>query len=118
MVTFPECVEELFEVCLDIINNEIANLGLSTIEVVIREKRNQAQVGYNKVVIITNELADRVKGRTGNGIVIYPFLWYDEEFGQRTLGVDGKWNCHDYTPEDCCEMIRGSKSCTSFSLSM
>ena len=112
MVTFPECVEQLLEVCLDIINDEIGNLGLSTIEVVVHEKRNQSQSGYNKVVIITNELADLVRGRVGDGIVTYPFLWYDAVSGQRTLGVDGKWNCQQYTPEACCQMIKTSKYIT------
>lgn len=108
MVTFPECVEKLFEDCLAIINAEIAELGLATIEIVVHEKRNVSQEGYNKVVIITNELADRVVGRTGDGLVNYPFLWYDTEFGQRTLGVDGKWNCHDFTPDQCCNSIKQS----------
>ncbi len=108
MVTFPECVGQLYEDCLAIINGEIASLGLSTIEVVTHEKRNANQEGYNKVVIITNELADRVKGHAGDGIVIYPFMWNDSQSGQRSLGVDGKWNCHDLTPEDCCEIIKTS----------
>merc|ERR1719174_1582569 len=89
MVSFPDCIEKLFEECLSIINGDLENLGLSTIEVVVREKRNANQDGYNKVVIITNELADRVKGRAGDGIVNYPFLWQDEGLGQRVLGVDG-----------------------------
>lgn len=108
MVTFPECVEKLLEVCLAIINEEIASLGLSTVEVVVHEKRNANQEGYNKVVIVTNSLADRVKGRAGDGIVNYPFLWFDSQVGQRSLGVDGKWNCQEYTPDDCCASIKQS----------
>ena len=55
----------LFQDCLELINDDIANIGLGTIEVVVHEKRNADQEGYNKVVIVTNELADRVVGRTG-----------------------------------------------------
>ena len=75
MITFPECLGKLFKDCLDEINEQIAAIGLSTIEVVVHEKRNANQEGYNKVVLITNEIADRIKGRTGDGIVTYPFLW-------------------------------------------
>lgn len=110
MITFPECVEKLLEDCLAIINTDLASLGLSTIEVVVHEKRNANQEGYNKVVIVTNELADRVKGRSGDGIVEYPFLWNDAVAGQRSLGVDGKWNCHEFSPEDCCNTIKQSTS--------
>jgi len=106
MISFPECLEKLFQNCLDTINSEIAEVGLSTIEVVVHEKRNANQEGYNKVVIVTNELADSVRGRTGNGIVDYPFLWNDVVTGPRSLGVDGKWNCLNMTPEDCCETIK------------
>jgi hypothetical protein len=108
MVTFPECVEKLFEECLAIINADLGRLGLSTIEVVVHEKRNINQDGYNKVVIITNELADKVRGRSGDGIVSYPFMWNDAQIGPRTLGVDGKWNCHDIAPEECCNIIQQS----------
>lgn len=109
MITFPECLGKLFKDCLDEINEQIAAIGLSTIEVVVHEKRNANQEGYNKVVLITNELADRIKGRTGDGIVTYPFLWNDSVSGPRMLGVDGKWNCHDITPEKCCDDIKASK---------
>ncbi|KAL7542848.1 hypothetical protein ACHAXR_012946 [Thalassiosira sp. AJA248-18] len=108
MITFPECVGQLHEDCLEIINGELASLGLSTIEVVTREKRNADQEGYNKVVIITNELADRVDGRSGDGFVTYPFMWNDSQQGQRMLGVDGKWNCLNFSPEDCCNSIKES----------
>lgn len=106
MITFPECIERLLEECLDLINADIGRLGLSTIEVVVHDKRNANQEGYNKVVIITNDLADKVKGRAGDGIVSYPFLWDDPAQGPRTLGVDGKWNCHDLTPEACCNNVK------------
>ena len=72
LVTFPECLEQLFETCLEIINGELNSLGLTTIEVVVHEKRNRNQDGYNKVVIVTNELADRVQGKAFDGIVQYP----------------------------------------------
>ena len=108
MVTFPECLEELFQDCLDQINSEIAEIGLSTIEVVVHEKRNSDQDGYNQVVIVTNQLADGVRGRVGDGIVTYPFLWDDAVSGPRTLGVDGKWNCQNMTPDECCNSIKQS----------
>eukprot|EP00804_Cyclotella_cryptica_P015145 CCRYP_000702-RA/>CCRYP_000702-RA protein AED:0.04 eAED:0.04 QI:277/1/1/1/1/1/2/468/245 len=39
-ISFPECVEKKFEDCLDIINADLQNLGLSTVEIVVHEKRN------------------------------------------------------------------------------
>jgi hypothetical protein len=108
MISFPECVEKLLQDCLNAINSQVAALGLATLEIIVREKRNLNQLGYNKVVIITNELADRVKGRAGDGMVTYPFLWDDSVTGLKSLGVDGKWNCVDITPEACCEDIKES----------
>ena len=81
---------------------------------VVHEKRNGDQEGYNKVVIVTNELADRVVGRNGDGIVTYPFLWNDAQSGPRALGVDGKWNCHDKSPEHCCNEIKEGKDLDSY----
>jgi hypothetical protein len=81
---------------------------MSTVEIVVHEKRNVNQDGYNKVVIVTNEDANRVTGRTGDGIVSYPFSWDDRVLGTRVLGVDGKWNCREMTPEDCCGNIKES----------
>ena len=108
MISFPECVEKLLQDCLDTINGQVSALGLATLEIIVHEKRNLSQPGYNKVVIITNELADRVKGRAGDGMVTYPFLWDDLATGLKSLGVDGKWNCVDITPEECCEDIKES----------
>ena len=108
MITFPECIRHLFADCLSKINEDIAKLGLSTIEVVVHEKRKGHEEGYNKVVLITNELADTVVGRVGDGIVTYPFLWEDSELGPRMLGVDGKWNCLGLTPDKCCDDIKQS----------
>ena len=81
---------------------------MSTVEVVVHEKRNINQDGYNKVVIVANEDATRVTGRIGDGIVSYPFTWDDAVLGTRVLGVDGKWNCRDMSPTDCCENIKES----------
>mmetsp|Transcript_21007 Transcript_21007/g.45577 ORF Transcript_21007/g.45577 Transcript_21007/m.45577 type:complete len:343 (+) Transcript_21007:77-1105(+) len=108
MISFPECLEQFFEVCLKIINEELDSLGLSSVEVVVHEKRNADQEGYNKVVIVTNELADRVAGKAGDGIVDYPFMWNDAKVGFVNLGVDGKWNCSNKTPYECCVHIRES----------
>lgn len=77
-------------------------------EVIIREKRTLSQPGYNKVVIVTDLSATVVKGRNGDGIVSYPFMWEDPISGLRTLGVDGKWDCKEMTPEDCCTKIQES----------
>ncbi|KAL7534524.1 hypothetical protein ACHAXR_005927 [Thalassiosira sp. AJA248-18] len=114
MIEFPECLGQFHTDCLEIINGDLASLGLSTIEVVTHEKRNENQEGYNKVVIITNELADKVDGRSGDGFVSYPFMWHDSEQGPRMLGVDGKWNCLNLTPEDCCESIKKSVPLPNF----
>jgi len=106
MITFPECVEHYLNICLQIINDEIGELGLATIEVVVHEKRNADQEGYNKVVIVTNALGDQVKGRAGDGVVTYPFLWNDAVSGQRLLGSSGTWGCLGETPEQCCQTIK------------
>jgi len=108
MITFPECMEQLLNTCLNIINDEIGELGLATIEVVVHEKRNADQEGYNKVVIVTNALGDQVKGRAGDGVVTYPFMWHDEVLGQRLLGASGAWGCLGETPENCCKTIKAS----------
>ena len=120
VITFPECLEQLFENCLSLVNTQAQELGLDPYEIVIHEKRNIDQPGYNKVVIVTDMLGELVMGRLGDGIVTYPFQWDDAVLGPRTLSVDGKWNCLGYTPEDCCNSIKQSEfwivfSCTFFS---
>lgn len=113
LVTFPNCIEKFIEDCLVIINQEIGSLGLSAIETLIHEKRNENQGNYNKVVIITNLLADVVVGQGGLGIVEYPYMWNEKAAGAlestpatpKRLGVEGKWNCSELTPEACCQMI-------------
>ena len=95
--------------CLEKINDSLGALGLASIETIVNEKRNINQVGYNKVVIITNNMADRVQGQSGDGMVTYPFLWDDASTGPRSLGVDGKWNCVYSTPEECCQAIKDSE---------
>lgn len=74
---------------------------------VIHEKRNPSQEGYNKVVIVTDLTASFVKGQKQDGIVSYPFYW-DDGVQQRLLGVDGKWDCRDMTPDECCAFIQES----------
>ena len=91
--------------CTAFINNEITKIGIATIEIVVHEKRNLNQEGYNKVVIVTNEMADKVVGRGKDGIVSYPFMWDDALAGSRLLSP---WNCVNITPEDCCLMIKQS----------
>jgi len=109
-VTFPECVERFLNHCIATINRDLRKLGLDTIEMVVHEKRSLLpdQDGYNKVVIVTNDLADRVVGRLGDGMVTYPYMWNDSKAGLRTLGVDGKWNCLGLTPDQCCSQITES----------
>eukprot|EP00804_Cyclotella_cryptica_P015978 CCRYP_004143-RA/>CCRYP_004143-RA protein AED:0.33 eAED:0.33 QI:124/1/1/1/1/1/3/89/304 len=106
-IVFPECRELFLEDCLQLIASELAALQMSC-EVIIREKRSLNQPGYNKVVIVTDLSATVVKGRNGDGIVSYPFMWEDPISGFRTLGVDGKWDCKEMTPEDCCAKIQAS----------
>jgi len=106
--TFPQCVERLLDDCRGLINRDLRKLRLGTVEMVIHEKRNHHQANYNKVVIVANELADRVVGRTGDGIVTYPYNWDDSLLGERALGVDGKWNCLTITPAECCTLIQDS----------
>ena len=91
--------------CIAFIESEISKIGLATIEIVVHEKRNLDQEGYNKVVIVTNEMADKVVGRGRDGIVSYPFMWDDKFAGSRLLSP---WNCVNITPEDCCLMIKQS----------
>ncbi len=110
MITFPECLEQLFQNCLRILNGQLQDLGLSPadVEMVINEKRTIDQPGYNKVVIVTDMLAERAVGRLGDGEIVYPFEWDDKELGKRLLSVDGKWNCLGLTPEACCDSIKQS----------
>lgn len=47
-ISFPECIGHLFEDCLDLINADLTNLGMSTVEIVVHEKRNINQdVSYH-----------------------------------------------------------------------
>lgn len=108
MVTFPECVNQLISICINLIESELSDLGLSEVEIITNLKRNETLPGYHKVVIVTNELADRVAGRAGDGMVEYPFRWNDAVLGPITLGVDGKWNCMLKTPDECCQRIKDS----------
>ena len=110
MTTFPECVEQKYEFCVTMINRDLRKLGLEKLYIVTHKKCNANQDGYYKVVIVTNELVDRVVGRDGDGMVQYPFLWKDKELGKRVIGVDGKWNCLNMTPEACYNAIKESMS--------
>ena len=108
VITFPECLEQLFENCLNLVNTQVTELGLDSYEIVVHEKRNINQPGYNKVVIITDTLAERVVGQFGDGVVSYPYQWDDAVLGSRILSVDGKWNCFGYSPDACCDQIKQS----------
>ena len=63
---------------MELINNDLTSLGLSTIEMVVHEKRNSDQEGYNKVVIVTDKQAEKVMGSKNDGIVSYPFQWVED----------------------------------------
>lgn len=107
-LTFPECEERLLSHCLGILNKQLLELEREC-EFVIHEKRTVDQDGYNKVVIITDMTASFVKGRQGDGIVEYPFLWDDPATGApHKLGVDGKWDCRGLTLDECCGIIKQS----------
>ena len=125
-ISFPECKGAFLERCLEILNDELIDISIEGAEYVIHEKRTQDQAGYNKVVIITDMSAQFVSGRLHDGIVEYPWAWqeltYDENgnalrdendnliSSPRMLGTegDGKWNCHNQSPEQCCQMIKDS----------
>jgi hypothetical protein len=110
VITFPECLEQLFDNCLATLNDQIQLLGLAPyeVEIVVHNKRTIDQPGYNKVVIITDMLGELVTGQLGDGIVSYPFQWDDSVLGKRNLSVDSKWNCFGYSPEACCDQIKQS----------
>ena len=87
---------------------QVTQLGLD-VDFIIHEKRLPDQAGYNKVVIVTDLTATVVKGRSNDGIVSYPFFWDDKVVGYpRHIGVDGRWDCLNLTPEDCCRTIKES----------
>ena len=44
-ISFPECIGRLFNDCLNIVNSDLAELGISSAEIVVHEKRNVDQVG-------------------------------------------------------------------------
>jgi hypothetical protein len=106
-ITFPECQEMLLDRCLQILNEELLQLQIEA-EFIIHEKRNEDQAGYNKVVIITDLGCTTVKGKLNDGLVEYPFLWDDSILGARRLGINGKWDCHEKAPEECCAEIQNS----------
>ena len=76
---------------------------------IVHDKRNLAQEGYNKVVIITDLTATAVKGKNGDGKVHYEFPWDDATEGQaRILNDNGVWDCHALDPSECCNLIQAS----------
>ena len=40
LITFPECLERLFDDCMAIVRRDLKDLGLTSIEVVTHKKRN------------------------------------------------------------------------------
>jgi len=64
-ISFPDCMEQFLSDCMETINKDLKKLGLSTIEMLVHEKRNIDQEGYNKVVIVTDKKARVVVGRWG-----------------------------------------------------
>ncbi|KAL7528147.1 hypothetical protein ACHAWF_007769 [Thalassiosira exigua] len=107
-ITFPECGEHLLDECLQIISQQLAELQIDA-TTVVREKRNEDQEGYYKVVIVTDLTATLVKGKHGDGMVDYPFLWDDAVEGfAKTLNANGQWDCHNKSPEECCSIVLAS----------
>ena len=106
-ITFPECEQKFLADCLEILNQELYQLELDA-EIVVHEKRNIDQSGYNKVVIVTDLSATSVQGGDNDGKVLYPFLWDDAISGPHMIGVDGKFDCLNVSPQDCCNIIKTS----------
>ena len=106
-ITFPECEDHYLADCLEILNQELYQLQLDA-EIVVHEKRNIDQSGYNKVVIVTDLSATSVQGGDNDGKVLYPFLWDDAISGPHMIGVDGKFDCLNVSPQDCCNIIKAS----------
>lgn len=107
-LTFPECKGRFLEDCIDILNQQLLDLHM-TADKIVHEKRNEDQDGYNKVVLVTDMTGTYVKGKRNDGEVEYPFLWDDSVLGyKRVLGVDGKWDCHQLSPEECCALVQNS----------
>jgi len=70
--------------------------------------------------------AQFVSGRLHDGMVEYPWAWHEVQYDEngnalrdendnligspRMLGTngDGKWKCHNQSPEQCCQMIKDS----------
>lgn len=105
--TFPECLERTLEQCIAILNAQLLELEIDA-EMIVHEKRKSSGEGYNKVVIVTDMTAELVKGREGNGQVLYPFMWNDPVVGLISLGIDGRFDCHNKSPEECCALIKDS----------
>lgn len=111
-IQFPECLHLYLEDCLETLEEQVTELQMDydQVDKLIHSKRDpENDPGYNKVVIITNLDGSLVTGKNHDGIVEYPWQW-DEggEGGKRWLGVDGKWDCNQKTPEDCCVDIQDS----------
>ena len=54
-ISFPECIGHLFDECLEIVNSDLTNLGMSTVEIVVHEKRNKDQDGeLRRLVLIVH----------------------------------------------------------------
>ena len=51
-ISFPECIGHLFDECLEIVNSDLTNLGMSTVEIVVHEKRNKDQDGELRRLVL------------------------------------------------------------------
>jgi len=108
MTFFPECKEKYLSECLEILAQQMVLLQ-QEFEIIIHHKRNMDQDGYNKVVLVTDLTGRFVKGKLNDGVVQYPFLWDDAVVGYaRQLGVQGQWDCHGLSPEECCAQVKDS----------
>ncbi len=73
IITFFKCNQLFLADCIKILNLQIVDLQLQT-EIVIHDKCNVDQDGYNKVDIVTNLTREYAKGNLSNGVVNYPSL--------------------------------------------
>lgn len=97
--SFPACEDMPIPVCEQIIRKGLRELGLpwKRFRLEKRPKRDEGDEGFNKVVILTDLLAEFVAEDP-----TYPYEWHGTE-GSRAIGP---WNCVGLTPEACCDLIK------------
>ena len=80
--------------CLTMIKKYLRENGLKdTISIEKVTKRKPTDEGWNKVVVVTNELGDTVPAAPS-----YPFQWNGRDIGPWTA-------CEGQTPDYCCSQV-------------